>query len=336
MPQFSIGDLANSFQTRRQFFGLKTDMNRLSLEMTTGKKADLGAALSGDYGAYAMLERSLSTLSAFETANSETAGFLQAAQTALGTVQTIGQALAPKLLASANGENVADIDITVQEAAQNFAASISILNTQFAGRSLFSGAEVDAPALTDANTMLAALSTAATGETTATGVIAAVDNWFDTAGGGFETSGYGGSTQGVGSLPVAENENVKYEIRADDPALRQTLKGLAIAALVSNGMLNGNPTEQRALITEAGNKLLSVDGKLTNIRARLGALEEHVESAKARNSTETAAYENARTKLLAADPYDTATNLQEIYTRIETLYATSARIAKLSFTDYMR
>ena len=58
--------------------------------------------------------------------------------------------------------------------------------------------------------------------------------------------------------------------------------------------------------------------------------------ASARNGAETSALEIARTDILAIDPYRTATELQSTETRLETLYTLTARLSRLSLSEYLR
>ena len=54
-----------------------------------------------------------------------------------------------------------------------------------------------------------------------------------------------------------------------------------------------------------------------------------------RNAAEASALQIARNGLVAADPYDTATAIQAVQTQIETLYTLTARLSRLSLTDYL-
>ncbi len=336
MTSLSIGDLANTFQLRRQTSGLKADLTRLGTELTSGRKTDLGATLAGDFGPYAGIERSLRAIAAYATANSEAAGMLEASQLALQNIQSMGHDLTPALLTASSARDPTLIGATAEDARQKFSAVVSTLNTSVADRTLFGGAATDRPALATGEEMLAGLVLAVAGETTAAGIVAAVDSWFDDAGGGFETTGYLGSSRDMGPLLIAEDETVRVDVRADDQVMRDTLKGYALMALIAEGSLDGNVAEQANLTSAAAEKMLASDGDVTDLRARIGAIESRIEDARARNAGEAAAYELARTELIGADPYQTATELQAVYSRIETLYTVTARIAGLSFTDYMR
>lgn len=336
MTSITIGDLANTFLIKRQTSGLKSEMSRLASELTTGRKADLGASLAGDFGPYAGIERAMRALAAYATANTEAAGMLAASQLALDNVQSMGRDLGAALLTASSSEDVVLIGTTAEDARQKFSAVVATLNTSMADRTLFGGAATDRPALASAEEMLAEIATAVSGETTAAGITAAVEAWFDDAGGGFETMGYLGGSKDMGPLLIAEGEKAEIGVRADDQVMRDTLKGYALMSLIADGALDGAVKEQAALTASAAEHMLAADGDITNLRARIGAIEARVEDAQARNAAEKSAYELARTELIGADPYEAATELQAVYAQIETLYTVTARIAGLSFTDYMR
>ncbi len=336
MTAFSIGDLAHAFQIRRQTTGLKADLTRLGTELTTGRKTDLGRTLAGDLGAYAGIERALRVVSACTNANTEAATMFEASQLALENIQSMGQDIAPALLTASSSRDVTLIGALAEDARQKFSAVVSSLNTSVAGRTLFAGAATDGPALASGEEILSELVLATSGKTSAAEVVAAVDAWFDDGGGGFETKAYRGSSNDMGPLMIAEDEAVSVGIRADDRKVRDTLKSYALAALIAEGALDGDADAQADLISEASTRMLASEGDLTDMRARVGAVQARIEDAQARNAAESAAYDLARTELIGADPYQTATELEAVYSQIETLYTVTARIAGLNFTDYMR
>jgi flagellar hook-associated protein 3 FlgL len=45
--------------------------------------------------------------------------------------------------------------------------------------------------------------------------------------------------------------------------------------------------------------------------------------------------QNAQLSLLSVDPYETATKMQEMQTQLQTLYAITARAARLSLVDFL-
>lgn len=336
MTMLSIGDLAHSFLIRRQTAGLKADLTRLGTELTTGRKADLSQVLAGDYGPYAGIERALRAVAAFETANTEAAGMMAAAQLALENVQDIGRDVTPALLTASSSRDATLIRATSGDARAKFSSVVSTLNTSYADRTLFGGAATDRPALATGDAMMAELKLLVAGETTASGVVAVVDAWFDDPGGGFETMGYLGSATDLAPFQIADGETVAADTRADAAEIRGLLKGYALAGLIAEGALSGDVGEQATLISTAAERMLTSEDDLTDIRARIGTVEARIEDAEARNAAEAAAYDLARTELVGADPYETATRFEAVYSQIETLYTATAKIAALKFTDYVR
>ncbi len=45
--------------------------------------------------------------------------------------------------------------------------------------------------------------------------------------------------------------------------------------------------------------------------------------------------EIARTELIGADPYDTATEMEAVQGQLETLYTVTARLSRLSLADFL-
>jgi flagellar hook-associated protein 3 FlgL len=172
-------------------------------------------------------------------------------------------------------------------------------------------------------------------ETTSAGVIAAVDAYFDDVGGGFETTGYLGSANKMSDFRVAEGENAKINVKADDPEIRDVLKAMALGALVSKGALVNDLDARSEILREAGERMISADTKLASVRASVGLVEGQIEDASVRNEAETMALEFARSDLLSIDPFETATELQATQTQLETLYTLTARMARLSLADYL-
>lgn len=336
MSNLTMGDLAASFKMRIHAAQTKASLTRLAEEVTTGLKSDIGKEVSGDFSAFSGIQRGLRATDAYRTANVETATLFASAQSALNTVQDMGRGISTALLTAQSAENITLMEATGENARQQFNSVVSNLNTRVANRSLFAGAATDGPALASGEDIMDALETATTGLTSAADISAAVDAWFEDVGGGFETMGYLGSSNDLGQMNVADDETAHMGVRADDQEVRDFLKAFSKAALVGRGVLSGDATETAELIGLSASELITNDGELTKLRTSIGTTQERIENAQARIEAERMGYETARNNLLAADPYETATELQEVYAQMEAIYTITARIAGLSFTGYMR
>src|SRR5690606_30858124 len=134
---------------------------------------------------------------------------------------------------------------------------------------------------------------------------------------------------------IGAGESATMDLTAADPALRDLLEGFALGALVAQGTLQGDDAGRSFLLKRSGEALLASGNDLAAVRARVGSVEARIAGAGARNAAEASALQIARNGLVAADPYDTASALQAVQTQIETLYALTARLSRLSLTDYL-
>lgn len=332
----SIGDLALTFQQRRQNVQIKTDLNRLSQELASGKKADLSTSVSGDYSPIVSIERSLRAADAYSTALAEADLFTATMQSSLEMVQNTSSELGPSLLTASSSGHTMFLQTSANDARTKFASVVSALNTRVADRSTFAGAATDQPALADSETMMAALQTAIAAETTAAGVEAAVDAWFFTPGGGFETSGFLGSGQPVGSFRLSEFDTETVGLTAADPSIRGMLKGFVMAALSGDGLSSLSSNERLDLARMAGERLLSSDSELAVARSEVGSAQARIDTVASRNAAQKTSLEIARSEITAIDPYKTATELEAVRTQLETLYTLTARLSRLSLTDFLR
>lgn len=336
MNSISLGDMARAFQGQQLTTSLKTDLTRLGRELTTGVKADISSAVSGDFGPIADIERLLTTLAARKSATVEVGVLADTMQSALEAVQKNGTAMSTALLTLQGSQNEVTREMVAHDARERFDMVVTSLNTHTGGRTLFGGAATDRAALASASDMLSALVTATAAETTASGVASVVDAWFDTPSGGFETTGYLGSASAIGPFQLGDGEAIDLNARADDPAIRDALKSFALAALVAEGVLAGSPAEQSGLLALAGTRMIEADADLTILRADIGMTQARVETASVRNAAESTSLQIARNDLVAVDPYQAASQLEAAYTQLETFYTVTARLSRLTFTDFMR
>jgi len=336
MSYISTGDMAQTYMIRRQNSQLKMTTARLANELSTGQTSDVAKRFNGDFTMVAGIETSLKTLQAYKSAANEAAHFASTMQTALEVMQTQTTASVSALLLTGNSASQTQIQNTASDVRQRFDAVVSSLNTQVGGRSIFSGTNTDGPAIASPEIILEELQLAIAGETTAAGITSVVDNWFNTSGGGFETIGYLGSTTQLAPFQIGADRDVDVSFTASGPMVRETLQGLALAALVSDGALSENISEQSLLLRSSADGLLAIREKQTEIRAKVGTAEAQIDTATAQTSTEISALEIVKSELLSVDPYDTASELEAVQTQLETLYALTARMSRLSLVDFLR
>ncbi|MEL7105949.1 MAG: flagellin [Pseudomonadota bacterium] len=330
-----VGDLAQSFQLRRENARLQDELRTLTNELSSGRTSDLGRAVSGDFGALSGLERSLSAITAYETAATETRLMAETAQSTLELVRSKGTDNAQSLLLASGDFQPGLVDAAVETAARAFEDAVSALNIRVGDRSVFAGIATDGPAIAAPDVMLNELDVLVAGETTAAGVATIVSDWFG-PGGGFETVGYLGDTTAISDIPVSQDESVTLDVTAADQGVRDVLAGLAMAALIDRGALSTEIEARGDLARTAGNTLMQADYEITATRARIGITQERIEDAETRNASEAQTLELARAELVEIDPFETAARLASLEVQLETLYAVTARLSRLTLSDYIR
>lgn len=338
MSALSTGDMAQAYLLRRHNYDLKTTLNRLTEELGSGRKSDLAAAVSGDFKTLAGLEQSLKTMQAYATATTEAATLTGTLQSAFETVQSIATGLAPSLMSAGTSGGMTHVRTAAFDAGQKLFSAVAALNVRVGDRYALSGVATDQKPILGAQDILDELTTAIAGQVTSSGVEAAVTAWFDAApgGGGYVDTIYGGSSTPLAPFSIGEGEVAVMDITATDQTLKDTLKGLALGALVAQGALAGDLTGQANLLQSAGRGLMTANTNLAELRANLGSVEGQIGAVATRNTVEKSALEIARNGIVAADPYATAAELEAVKTQLETLYTLTARLSRMSLADFLR
>ena len=335
MSATSIGDMAQHFMTLRQTTQIKSRMNQLAQELSTGRVANLAAHLDGITSQVAALDRDLSALGSFAQVSARVAQTLEMQQLALEQVDRHRQALTEQLLPITTNSSVQTRQDAARAGADAFAVTVNLLNETQSGRSLFAGRATDTPALAGADAMLTDLAAAIGPLTDPADILVVIDTWFDDPAGGFATMGYTGDTGADRTAKVSANDSLSLSARADDPALRAVLKGHAIAAMVDR--IGGGWTErtQENLLVEAGNRLLSAGEPLVGLRAGIGAEQGRLAELETERNARSTAFSIARVGLTEADPFETASRLQDVQTQLELHYTMTARLNRLSLVNYL-
>lgn len=332
MTRISVGDASLTNILARQGAELRGQVQRASQEVATGRHSDIGAALRGDFSPLLAIDASLARLSAYKSNTTDAAFQTAAQQGAISGLSDLASGISTTLLGARNSTPV-QIATLAADAKGRLASAIGLVNTQAAGRAVFSGAATDTVPLGPVEDLLTALQTAATGATTAGQVTAAVTTWFA------DPLGFGAFYRGGAALtpaPIAPGETADLSTTAMDSALRDTLAGFAMAALIERGVLAGDATERGRLAQQAGQQLVSTEDARTTLAARIGTVEAQIETARTRNAAEETSLGILRSGIGSVDPYEAGTRLEAIRTQLESLYLVTARVSRLSLAEYLR
>ncbi len=331
----SIGDLARGLTLRTRSAEIKSQIETLSYEMSTGKVQDISGRLGGDYSHLLDLDRSLERLDALSIATAEARLFTDAIQLSLTTLSGSVAEMSASLLSFGTANQTVTHEQASVQARNELDTMISALNTRAGGRSLYSGTSTDVSPLPSAETLSTALQAELTGLTSLTDIQLAAEDWFNDPA-GFDAVIYQGGTDTLAPMQISENERITLPITATDPTLKDALRDVAVAALATDDALGWTPDLRTALFTQLGVELANTQDATVNLRAQVGAAEARVEQAATRNAAAKTSAEHARNALIAADPYETAAQLQTVQFQLESLYSVTVRNANLSLVNFLR
>jgi flagellar hook-associated protein 3 FlgL len=335
MTLSTLGDAARFQQMQLDGSRLRQELQRLSTELGTGRQSDPGRATGGDFTVLADLSRSLRLSETFARSIAEAGLAAGARQAALARVEAEIDTLAPGMLGFAAGGSLQDMTLAIADGADRLEQVVSALNTRLGGVTLFAGDAPDRPALIGGAEMLAQLRPLIAGAATAQDVVAVVEDWFLAPGGGFETTAWQGGAGPAAPAILGEAVQQEVGITALDPALREVLAGLALTALAAEGAGPQGEADRRALVASAATRLVAGEDALIRLRSDLGASEARIEEARVTAEAARAGIEIELGRLTEADPYRTATDLQSVEARLEALYVLTARLSRLSLTEYL-
>lgn len=332
MAMTSIGDLAAGFALRRQMAAAKSDLASLTQTMTTGQTADIGRRLGGNLAQLAAIDATLSRLDGYAQVTDRAGQMASARQAVLEQVSDTAADLSPTLLRAGSVQGTGQTDTAARAAEQALGLAVSALNTRLGDQTVMAGFTPDQPALISADDLLTAAAAAVAGATGAQGVETALANWFD-APAGFQAVAYRGGVADA-PVPVADGRHIDSAATAADPAVKGSLRAMVMAALATRGV-PADAAEQTQLVQRAGEVLAETATARTDLAAKLGAAAAEIDDAATRNAAQASALSQARNDLTVADPYETATRLTDTQSRLELIYALTARLGKLSLAEYL-
>ncbi len=334
MLNLGVGDLASSLISRRSNGSLKTELVKLSQELGSGRVSDISASTKGNLAPLASIERSLVLNNAFSVSASQVNIKLNYQQAAISRLHDDVSQFGPQLLTASEGGRQS-IEPIISQAAQLFHSAVSGLSTNIGGVYVFSGVSADTAPLQSSTDLLSALRSSVTGITTAEGFFQQVDDWFTSAG-GFGTVGYTGGPAGISGTQIGESDEIRLPLTANTEEIRNALRDLAVVALMGAGDFLGPDAEYLELGQKVGAASVESADGLVQTEAQIGLLQQRVEQITAQSAAQRVSLTLAKNELSVADPFETATKLEEVQFQLESLYLVTAKTARLSLTEYLR
>ena len=226
------------------------------------------------------------------------------------------------------GNESFDLAQVSRNAREEIESVMSTLNTDYAGRNLFSGDQVGVSALPDPSAFFDAVDTALAGATDEASINAALDAFF-ADGGTFDTDIYQGGDEEAASILLSNGGRVTFSVKANDPAIKSALEGLTRLAYAqpdpSDDYLRGAISDIRKGESELITLEASLGRKLNRVDSEISALYE-----------EQGILKETEDRYAGVDGFEAATRLNNLELQLEAAYTVTSRISQLSLTNYIR
>lgn len=122
---------------------------------------------------------------------------------------------------------------------------------------------------------------------------------------------------------------------ATDETFRKTLSGLAKGALMTRDHTDISAETRRSVLLSVGGTAQANGALIRLINEDIGTAQARIEQATTRQQAAQVSATLARTNLIGADPYETATKLQDTISRVDQMFALTARLSRLSLSAYL-
>lgn len=321
----------------QRFAGLSASLRKQTdiarTELTTGRIADLPLALGAQIGEAFSVRGALDAVAFQKQGLSQAALIATTAQRVLGVIGEGAAALAADALgASGRRDEVALTAAAVQAQARVRDAVIQ-LNTNVAGQSLFAGDAADRAALASADQLLADVSAIYAAASGPAALEAELDAYFNDPAGPFQSSIYTGGAGPAPTIEIARGERLQFTLRADDPSIKDLLRGLSLIAAA--GAAPPSTLRDSALSSGAA-AALAGDDALTLRRTEIGVAEQRAGEAARLLEEEEAVLTEAFNALTSRDPFEAASRLQSLEAQLNASLVITARLSQLTLANFLR
>ncbi|MCY1707176.1 flagellar hook-associated family protein [Pannonibacter sp. SL95] len=341
---FTLSDSSRSLLQRQT-----ANLAKLQIEISSGRKADIGLDLGARTGEAVSVRAEHTRLDAMIDTNALTASRLDVTQAALKDLLTTTQESLATLVAVRDSNGSASV--AKGQAEGSLKLLISRLNTQLGGTYIFSGINTDAKPVTDyfatpASASKTAVDAAFTGAfgfnqsnpgvatITPAAMTAFLNGPFDAL---FADPQWGATwstaTNQTMTSQISPAESLNSSVSANEKPMRQLAAAFTMMAdLGAEGL--GKET-YKVVVDKAISLLGEAVVGVTNLKGEVGLAQSRVSAASDRLEVQTNILNKRVNSLELVDKEETAVRLNTAITQLETTYAVSSRIQRLSILNFL-
>jgi len=339
---------AISAATRLTMAKLQSQLTDAQKEVSTGRYADVGTTLGSKTGQSVSLRQEQTRLQAIIDSNGQVATRLDATQSALKSISSDAQDFLNQLISSRTGDVQRSLE---SESKTGLKGLIGTLNTQVGGAYLFAGINADVQPLEDydqtppsaAKQAVDAAFQANFGFSQSDPQVANItdadmqafldgpfaDLFKDPAWGNTWSQA---SDQNLRSR-ISSSELVDTSVNANSDAMRKLVAARTMVAALGTANLNQGAFQK--VVDQASKLTTDAIQGLNTLQTDLGITQKSVTDANDRMSVQSDILTKHVDALEGVDPYEASSRLSALMNQIETAYAMTGRIQKLSLLNYL-
>ncbi|MDY8108086.1 flagellar hook-associated family protein [Fulvimarina sp. 2208YS6-2-32] len=352
MTNFLVSSLSLSSAPRSSVSRVQQDLVIAQKEVVTGRFADVGLSLGVSVGRTISMRSEMAGNEKLTSANTQLAQRFATMQSALETTSQAGEGLLNSLISG--GDRDASAKANKNAANNNIGQLVGALNSSFGSRYLFSGAKTNTPPMkVDASNAPPELAAVKTAWQDFLGTLTPPDDpsivtgadmeafLKDDPSGPFEkfftdanwTANWSDASDQQTQARIGENETITSSASANDKAFRDVMKAYVMTASFDIDLLG---SEARQVLTSRAIDTLS--GGLSNIRelrSEIGIGEERIARTNEGLKSQKMVLKLAIGEEESVDVYEASTRVTNLMNTLETSYALTARISRLSLLNYL-
>jgi flagellar hook-associated protein 3 FlgL len=349
MKTTQISTQAISDATRLSRMRLQLQLSEGQKEATTGRLADVGQGLGYLTGRSVSLRQDLDRLNTFKDTNAIATTRLKQTQTALEGIADLAQQFISTLVGAR--ASAASAEVAVADARTKLIALTSAMNNAANGAFLFAGINTDVKPFTDyfetptpANRAAVATEfTSAFGLAqgdpgteliTSTDRKAFLDGPYSAL---FDSTNWTATWSSASDRNITSrinnNELIETSANANNSGIRLLASAYTMVADLGAETLSQDAFQ--AIVDKAIAVTGEAIGDLTQLRAALGTSEERIDTSNNRMSLQITIMTEHVNLLEGVDPFEASSRVNALLTQVETAYALTARLQRLSLINYL-
>lgn len=329
-------DLLSFTRRNRTTTDIKARLDVAAQEAVTGRQADITKATNGRVGNAHLLNKALNDIEQSTRINSLSTTRIDLLSQGISGARAALDGIDTKAIIALNTTNAPGIETIADEAEANLRSALTALNVKHGTRSLFSGDAPDQDPFAGADVLLDDVRNIVTTAGSPADIETALNTYFDDPAGGFQTKIYTGGTGQASPLHIGNGQTVDLDIRGDNAAVKDVLRGLSVLATAQETGFAVDSTEFAEVFNSGISRTATGTADFITLEANLGIYAETLSKANERNQFEALSLTAAYQALTGRDQFEAAAELTQLEVQLEGSFILTSRLSDLTLTNFLR